>query len=94
MPYLGKVSEGTGRDCDLFCAGLDGWLARRLGQTSRFGAWLDVVVDNMGRGMLWSQLFKVSTSKLITEHPVILHDMHIRNVLVFYVVFFEMITVI
>lgn len=38
--------------------GVDGWLARRLGQTSRFGAWLDVVVDNMGRGMLWSQLFE------------------------------------
>ncbi|XP_028276296.1 uncharacterized protein LOC114445432 [Parambassis ranga] len=38
--------------------GVDGWLARTLGQTSRFGAWLDVVVDNLGRGMLWSQLFK------------------------------------
>lgn len=36
--------------------GLDGWLARRLNQTSRFGAWLDVVVDNLGRGMLWSLL--------------------------------------
>lgn len=83
MPYLGKVSEGTGRDCDLFRAGLDGWLARRLGQTSRFGAWLDVVVDNMGRGMLWSQLFKVSTSKLSTQAAVFLHDMHIRNVLIF-----------
>uniref|UniRef100_A0A3Q1FXI6 Uncharacterized LOC110955868 n=1 Tax=Acanthochromis polyacanthus TaxID=80966 RepID=A0A3Q1FXI6_9TELE len=38
--------------------GVDGWLARRLGQTSRFGAWLDVVVDNLGRGMLWSLLFE------------------------------------
>uniref|UniRef100_A0A8C5E473 Uncharacterized LOC114474225 n=1 Tax=Gouania willdenowi TaxID=441366 RepID=A0A8C5E473_GOUWI len=37
---------------------VDGWLARRLGQTSRFGAWLDVVVDNVGRGMLWSLLFE------------------------------------
>ncbi|KAM9853174.1 uncharacterized protein ACBR49_004029 isoform 2-T2 [Aulostomus maculatus] len=36
--------------------GIDGWLARRLSQASRFGAWLDVVVDNLGRGMLWSQL--------------------------------------
>lgn len=41
--------------------GVDGWLARRLGQCSRFGAWLDVVVDNLGRGMLWSLLFKVNT---------------------------------
>lgn len=40
--------------------GVDGWLARRLGQSSRFGAWLDVVGDNLGRGMLWSLLFKVS----------------------------------
>ncbi|XP_042343139.1 uncharacterized protein si:ch1073-145m9.1 isoform X2 [Plectropomus leopardus] len=38
--------------------GVDGWLARRLGQSSRFGAWLDVVVDNLGRGMLWSRLFE------------------------------------
>ncbi|KAL6115621.1 uncharacterized protein ACO6RY_00425 [Pungitius sinensis] len=38
--------------------GVDGWMARRLGQTSRFGAWLDVVVDNLGRGMLWSRLFE------------------------------------
>ncbi|XP_040901530.1 uncharacterized protein si:ch1073-145m9.1 isoform X1 [Toxotes jaculatrix] len=38
--------------------GVDGWLARRLGQSSRFGAWLDVVVDNLGRGMLWSLLFE------------------------------------
>lgn len=34
--------------------GVDGWLARRLKQVSRFGAWLDVVVDNLSRGMLWS----------------------------------------
>ncbi|KAL3992420.1 E3 ubiquitin-protein ligase [Sarotherodon galilaeus] len=44
---------------------VDGWLARRLGQTSRFGAWLDVAVDNLGRGMLWSLLFKVLCLKHI-----------------------------
>ncbi|XP_039987451.1 uncharacterized protein si:ch1073-145m9.1 [Xiphias gladius] len=38
--------------------GVDGWLARSLCQSSRFGAWLDVVVDNLGRGMLWGQLFE------------------------------------
>ncbi|CAL8360133.1 unnamed protein product [Merluccius merluccius] len=38
--------------------GVDGWAARRLGQTSRLGAWLDVVVDNLSRGMLWSLLFE------------------------------------
>ncbi|XP_037092298.1 uncharacterized protein LOC119112291 [Pollicipes pollicipes] len=34
--------------------GVDGWAARRLGQCSSFGAWLDVVVDNLGRSLLWS----------------------------------------
>ncbi|XP_068601941.1 uncharacterized protein si:ch1073-145m9.1 [Brachionichthys hirsutus] len=38
--------------------GVDGWLARRLGLSSGFGAWLDVVVDNLGRGMLWSLLYQ------------------------------------
>lgn len=34
--------------------GIDGWAARKLNQCSAFGAWLDVVVDNVGRTMLWS----------------------------------------
>ncbi|KAK1157593.1 CDP-diacylglycerol--glycerol-3-phosphate 3-phosphatidyltransferase isoform X2 [Acipenser oxyrinchus oxyrinchus] len=38
--------------------GLDGYAARRLNQVSEFGAWLDVVIDNLGRGMLWSALFE------------------------------------
>ncbi|KAL0972738.1 hypothetical protein UPYG_G00194130 [Umbra pygmaea] len=38
--------------------GLDGWMARRLGQTSLFGAWLDVVVDILGRSMVWGQLYE------------------------------------
>jgi len=42
-------------------AGVDGWVARKLQQTSRFGAWLDVVIDNVGRGMLWNMLFDVSS---------------------------------
>ncbi|XP_043216733.1 uncharacterized protein LOC122378999 [Amphibalanus amphitrite] len=37
--------------------GVDGWAARRLQQCSTFGAWLDVVLDNVGRTMLWSVLF-------------------------------------
>lgn len=39
--------------------GVDGWFARRLGQTSRFGSWLDVMVDNLGRGMLWSLVWQL-----------------------------------
>uniref|UniRef100_A0A8C1CZE4 Uncharacterized protein n=1 Tax=Cyprinus carpio carpio TaxID=630221 RepID=A0A8C1CZE4_CYPCA len=38
--------------------GVDGWAARRLQQTSRFGAWLDVVIDNLGRGMIWNMLYE------------------------------------
>ncbi|KAG2494852.1 hypothetical protein HYH03_007092 [Edaphochlamys debaryana] len=33
--------------------GVDGALARRLGQTSSFGAFLDVAVDVASRGLLW-----------------------------------------
>jgi len=34
----------------------DGFFARILNQTSSFGAWLDVVIDNIGRGLLWVHL--------------------------------------
>nr|XP_032835272.1 uncharacterized protein LOC116957307 [Petromyzon marinus] len=37
---------------------IDGWLARRLRQTSEFGAWLDLAIDNLGRGLLWSHLWQ------------------------------------
>ncbi|XP_038053739.1 uncharacterized protein LOC119726211 [Patiria miniata] len=37
---------------------VDGAVARRLHQTSAFGAWLDVAIDNLGRGMLWCWLFR------------------------------------
>ncbi|CAB4014616.1 CDP-diacylglycerol--inositol 3-phosphatidyltransferase, partial [Paramuricea clavata] len=37
---------------------LDGIAARKLNQTSAFGAWFDVVIDNVGRGMLWSFIYK------------------------------------
>lgn len=38
--------------------GVDGWLARRLKQESKFGAWLDVVVDNLSRAMIWTLLYQ------------------------------------
>eukprot|EP00062_Callorhinchus_milii_P011770 gi/632958048/ref/XP_007894815.1/ PREDICTED: CDP-diacylglycerol--inositol 3-phosphatidyltransferase [Callorhinchus milii] len=38
--------------------GFDGYAARRLNQTSEFGAWFDVVVDNLGRSMLWNLLYE------------------------------------
>ncbi|XP_013380398.1 uncharacterized protein LOC106151603 [Lingula anatina] len=37
--------------------GIDGILARQLDQSSVFGAWLDVAIDLIGRGMLWCTLF-------------------------------------
>jgi phosphatidylglycerophosphate synthase len=33
--------------------GVDGWAARRLGQETSFGAFLDVAVDNAGRALVW-----------------------------------------
>lgn len=38
---------------------VDGMAARHWKQTSAFGAWLDVVVDNLGRGFLWCQLYSL-----------------------------------
>lgn len=37
--------------------GIDGVAARKLKQTSAFGAWFDVMLDNFGRGFLWSRLY-------------------------------------
>ncbi|CAL8126322.1 unnamed protein product [Orchesella dallaii] len=36
----------------------DGWTARKFNQCSAYGAWLDVIVDNVSRGCLWSNLFQ------------------------------------
>lgn len=41
-----------------FLDGIDGCLARRLGQTSALGAWLDVLVDNIGRTLMWTRLYQ------------------------------------
>ncbi|XP_005096617.1 uncharacterized protein LOC101858706 [Aplysia californica] len=38
--------------------GIDGYLARKLNQTSKFGAWFDVVIDLFSRGYLWCALFR------------------------------------
>lgn len=33
---------------------VDGWLARRLGQATAFGALYDVAIDNLTRALLWA----------------------------------------
>ncbi|XP_045172543.1 uncharacterized protein LOC123534382 [Mercenaria mercenaria] len=38
--------------------GLDGILARKLNQTSAFGAWFDVLIDLISRGALWCFISK------------------------------------
>jgi hypothetical protein len=49
---------------------VDGFIARKLGQTSAVGAWLDVAVDNFGRSMLWCRTthvgFVVSSLEWLT----------------------------
>ena len=36
---------------------IDGMIARRLKQTSAFGAWFDVAIDNLSRSLIWTMLF-------------------------------------
>ncbi|XP_050715674.1 uncharacterized protein LOC126998242 [Eriocheir sinensis] len=36
--------------------GFDGFAARKLHQCSLFGAWFDVVLDNLSRGLLWTHI--------------------------------------
>lgn len=50
---LSLVSGGL--DC------VDGYLARRLNQTSAFGAFFDVVIDNIHRSLLWSLIHPTAT---------------------------------
>jgi len=37
----------------------DGWTARQFNQESKFGAWFDVVIDNIGRGILWTRISSI-----------------------------------
>lgn len=46
----------------------DGYFAKLYDQVSTFGAWLDVVVDNLGRGILWVHLHKVNFYVKINEY--------------------------
>ncbi len=39
----------------LYYIAVDGWTARRFNQVSKFGAWFDVIIDNIGRGILWTR---------------------------------------
>ncbi|XP_018008520.1 CDP-diacylglycerol--glycerol-3-phosphate 3-phosphatidyltransferase isoform X1 [Hyalella azteca] len=41
--------------------GIDGWVARKLQQCSQFGAWLDVVIDNTSRALLWAHIHPMGT---------------------------------
>jgi CDP-diacylglycerol--inositol 3-phosphatidyltransferase len=43
----------------LYCIAVDGWTARRFNQVTKFGAWLDVIIDNIGRGILWTRISSV-----------------------------------
>ena len=57
----------------VFILGLDGYVARKFNQTSAFGAWFDVVIDIISRGMLWSNVYSVSvTFRQLIDIPVVL----------------------
>lgn len=50
--------------------GLDGWTARKFNQISKFGVWFDVVIDNLGRSLIWNSIssmgFFISSVEWIT----------------------------
>ncbi|XP_063396386.1 uncharacterized protein LOC134680990 [Mytilus trossulus] len=50
-----------------FLDGFDGYFARKLNQTSVFGAWFDVVIDNISRGFLWCLLYKWGYGVILIE---------------------------
>ena len=45
----------------------DGYFARKLNQTSQFGAWFDVVIDLFSRGYLWCALSRVGYLVIMVE---------------------------
>jgi phosphatidylglycerophosphate synthase len=45
----------------------DGYFARLLKQTSSLGSWLDVIIDNLGRGILWVNIHQVSLERFSTK---------------------------
>ena len=48
-------------------AAVDGWAARRFNQVSKFGAWFDIIIDNIGRGILWSRVSSVAKESHCTK---------------------------
>ncbi|XP_067932333.1 uncharacterized protein [Watersipora subatra] len=62
-----------------FCLdGLDGYVARRLGQSSSFGAWFDVYVDLLSRGFLWILVEPVIGYSIISWEWVAFFSIHNR----------------
>jgi cardiolipin synthase len=55
--------------------GLDGWVARRFGYTSRFGAWLDPAADKLLMISCMLALFAVGAAPLWLAVLVILRDL-------------------
>ncbi|XP_039253845.2 uncharacterized protein LOC120330921 [Styela clava] len=47
--------------------GIDGWAARKFNQISDFGAVLDVIVDLIGRGMVWCYISKFGYAVIAFE---------------------------
>nr|XP_022338106.1 uncharacterized protein LOC111133759 [Crassostrea virginica] len=63
QPYWFLLFYGTSVALDAF----DGYFARKLNQTSRFGAWFDVVIDLVSRGGLWCMLSKYGYYMILVE---------------------------
>lgn len=58
---------------------VDGWTARRFNQVSSYGAWLDVVLDLIGRGMTWCFSYKYGYAIIAFEWLVFLGNTERAN---------------
>ena len=50
---------------ELIILDFDGYFARKLNQSTRFGAWLDIVIDNLGRGIIWTHVHEVGSIQFV-----------------------------
>ncbi|XP_076045945.1 phosphatidylinositol synthase isoform X2 [Oratosquilla oratoria] len=56
IPYISPPYMVIIYSVSIILDGFDGWAARKWNQCSPFGAWMDILIDNAGRGLLWTKV--------------------------------------
>ncbi|ESO98159.1 hypothetical protein LOTGIDRAFT_174290 [Lottia gigantea] len=64
---------------------IDGYTARKFHQTSKFGAWFDVIIDLFSRGLLWCSLSHVRYVRILL---VLFAFLFLSNTPVYFIVFY------